>query len=73
MKLSPPKRKRPGRLLEGTERLRAIRALEVLEHVGTLRAQEVLKAIAAGMPAARLTKDAKASLERLAKRAGGGP
>jgi RNA polymerase sigma factor (sigma-70 family) len=45
-----------------------LRALEVLEHIGTAEAQEVLKDLAKGMPAARVTQEAKAALERLAKR-----
>lgn len=50
------------------ERLRGLRALEVLEHIGTPDAQRVLNTLAKGAPTARLTQEAKASLERLAKR-----
>ena len=42
-----------------------MRAVEVLERIGTSEAAELLKALAKGTPAARVTKEAKASLERL--------
>ncbi|HMC65360.1 MAG TPA: hypothetical protein VKI65_10520, partial [Gemmataceae bacterium] len=48
--------------------LQALRAVEVLEHSGTPEAQELLKRLAISTPAARLTQEAKAALERLAKR-----
>jgi WD40 repeat protein len=51
------------------ERLRALRALAVLEHIGSPEAKEVLARLADGAPEARLTKEAKASLARLAQRA----
>jgi WD40 repeat protein len=44
------------------------RALEVLEHIGNGEARELLKILAAGQPHAPLTREAKASLERLARR-----
>jgi len=44
-----------------------LRALEVLEHIGTPQATQVLQRIAKGAPKARLTQEAKASLERLSK------
>jgi hypothetical protein len=50
------------------ETLRAVRAVEVLEWVGTPEARRVLESVAAGAPEARLTQEAQASLERLAKR-----
>jgi hypothetical protein len=50
------------------EQLRMIRAVEVLEHIGTPEAKQVLRSLAKGAPEARLTKEAMASLERLAKR-----
>jgi hypothetical protein len=51
------------------ERMRALRAIEVLEHIGTPEAQDVLNSLAQGASEARLTQEAKTSLERLAKRA----
>ena len=54
------------------ERLRVWRVIQVLEGIGTPEAQGVLKTLAEGAPASRLTQEAKASLERLAKRAGSG-
>lgn len=50
------------------ERLRMLRAVEALELARTERARDVLKTLAAGASGARLTEEAKASLERLAKR-----
>jgi RNA polymerase sigma factor (sigma-70 family) len=52
------------------ERLRQVRATEVLELAGTKEARERLATLAAGAEAARLTEEAKAALERLAKREG---
>jgi WD40 repeat protein len=73
--LAPEARKRVTELLEGLrtlplspDGLRGMRALEVLERIGTADARAVLKTLAAGAPAARLTREAKASLERLARR-----
>jgi hypothetical protein len=54
-------------LLSG-EALRAWRTLEALEAMGTPDAKQVLKRLAQGAEGARLTSEAKASLERLAKR-----
>jgi RNA polymerase sigma factor (sigma-70 family) len=48
--------------------LRTHRATQILEQIGTPEAQEVLGILAKGVPEARLTQEAKASLERLAKR-----
>jgi RNA polymerase sigma factor (sigma-70 family) len=53
------------------ERLREVRAVEVLEHVGTAEARKLLDEIAGGTKDARLTREAKAAVERLAKRAAG--
>jgi hypothetical protein len=50
------------------ERLRQLRAVEVLERIATPAAREVLEALAKGAPGARLTQEAKASLERLSAR-----
>jgi hypothetical protein len=52
------------------EALRALRAIEVLEHIGTPEASRLLKALADGAPEARLTREAKAALQRLEKRSG---
>jgi WD40 repeat protein len=52
------------------EQLRALRAVEVLEHIGTPGARQVLEGLAAGAPEARLTREARASLKRLAARRG---
>jgi RNA polymerase sigma factor (sigma-70 family) len=52
------------------ERLRAVRAVEVLELAGTKEAREVLATLAAGAEGAWLTEQARAALERLARRAG---
>jgi RNA polymerase sigma factor (sigma-70 family) len=49
------------------DRLRALRALQVLEYAGTAGAREHLRALSKGVPDARLTREAKAALERLAK------
>jgi RNA polymerase sigma factor (sigma-70 family) len=49
------------------ELLRSLRALAVLEDIGTPAAHKVLERLAAGAPEARLTQEAKASLERLAR------
>jgi WD40 repeat protein len=49
--------------------LREVRAIEVLEHIATPEARKLLSDLASGMPEARLTQDAKASLERLSGRA----
>jgi RNA polymerase sigma factor (sigma-70 family) len=53
--------------------LRALRALEVLETLGTKEAREVLETLARGVTEARLTSEAKASLERLARRSSATP
>jgi WD40 repeat protein len=69
-------RRRVERLLQvvrgpmnSPDRLRTFRAIQVLEHIGTPEAQDVLRTLAKGAAEARLTQEAKASLERLAKRA----
>jgi hypothetical protein len=51
------------------EALRELRALEALEATGTPAAQKALARLARGHPGARLTREARASLERLSKRA----
>jgi WD40 repeat protein len=55
------------------ERLRQLRAVEVLEHVGSPEAREVLEKLAGGAPEARLTREARAALDRLARRPTGPP
>jgi hypothetical protein len=51
--------------LNHPERLRELRAVEVLEHIATPSARDLLTDLAKGAPGARLTVEAKASLERL--------
>src|SRR5262249_54099418 len=56
----------PGNLLGGSpEQLRQLRAVEVLEKAGGAEARELLRRLAVGAPAARLTREARAALERL--------
>jgi WD40 repeat protein len=50
------------------EPLRGLRAVEVLERIGTPEARAVLHRLAGGAPEARLTREARAALERLAPR-----
>ena len=47
--------------------LQDIRSVEVIEHLGTAPARQLLRELAKGMPEARLTREAKAALARLAK------
>ena len=75
-KPSNESRKRLMELLARTkvvagEELQAIRAVEVLERIATPAARSLLQRLATGAPQARLTQEAKASSNRLAKRAGG--
>jgi hypothetical protein len=49
--------------------VRTIRAIQVLELIATPEAQAVLEGIAGGAPGLLQTKEAQASLNRLAKRA----
>jgi RNA polymerase sigma factor (sigma-70 family) len=51
-----------------SEQLRAIRAVAVLEQIGGEEARKLLAGLAAGAQKARLTREAKAALERLARR-----
>jgi hypothetical protein len=55
---------RPGRVPEVRRHLRAVRLLEM---VGTPEARQVLKKLAEGVPEARVTREARAALERLAR------
>jgi WD40 repeat protein len=47
------------------EMLRMLRGMEVLEHIGTLTARKTLDSLAEGVPQARLTREAKAVLQRM--------
>jgi RNA polymerase sigma factor (sigma-70 family) len=74
-KLPLESRKRVEELLEGLrkvaaspERLRELRAVETLEHIGTPDARQVLQTLAEGAPEARLTREARAALDRLSRR-----
>jgi RNA polymerase sigma factor (sigma-70 family) len=49
------------------EDLRLVRVIEVLERIGTPRARQLLEQLHREMPASRVGREAKASLERLAK------
>jgi WD40 repeat protein len=55
------------------ERLRNLRAVEVLERIGTAEARKLLQTIAEGTPGARLTREARAALQRLAKQPASAP
>jgi RNA polymerase sigma factor (sigma-70 family) len=50
------------------ECMRCLRAVEVLERLGSAKARQVLQTLAGGDLQSRLTREAKAALERLAKR-----
>src|SRR5262249_22144585 len=50
------------------DQLRELRALELLEHIATPEAQQFLRKLADGAPDARLTREAKAALQRLERR-----
>jgi len=72
-KPSPEVRQRIEKLLSKIdplfpESLRTLRAVEVLEYIGTSESKKVLETLVTGAEGARLTKEAKASLERLNKR-----
>jgi hypothetical protein len=56
-----------GRWGLGAGELRAARAAEALELIGTAAARDVLRNLAQGAPDARLTREARASLERSAR------
>jgi hypothetical protein len=49
-------------------RLRVLRALQVLEDVGTAEARELLETLSKGAADAQVTQEAKAALQRLARR-----
>jgi hypothetical protein len=50
-----------------------LRAVEVLERIGNAEARRVLEALAKGAPEARLTREARTSLERLLGRTAAAP
>lgn len=56
------------RVVLSPESLRRIRAIQALERIGSPEGRQVLEALAQGPPAARETRDAKAALDRLARR-----
>jgi hypothetical protein len=60
--------KNPGGPIENPERLRGLRAVELLERVDSPEARRLLSTLAAGAPEARLTRDARAALDRLTRR-----
>jgi hypothetical protein len=74
-KPSPEARRRLLRLLEGIDRqesphwLRAVRALQVLEGIASAEARRVLEGLARGAADAPLTREARAALRRLERRA----
>jgi HEAT repeat protein len=53
--------------------LRILRAVQVLELIGSADACKLLEKLAQGIPEARLTQEAKAARERLAKRLAAAP
>jgi WD40 repeat protein len=56
---------RIGRPFGHPQRLREVRAVEALEMAGTPAAKSLLAELAAGSPEARLTREAKAALDRM--------
>ena len=48
---------------------RDLRAVELLELIGSAEARRVLQTVAGGMPGARLTREARSALQRLAQQA----
>jgi hypothetical protein len=50
------------------EQMRSLRGVEVLEHIGSPEARRLLAELSKGTDGARLTRDAKAALERLSTR-----
>jgi hypothetical protein len=69
-------RKRLERLLDylsrqvhRTGQVRDLRAIELLEFIGSPAARQLLAALAGGVPGARLTREAKGAVQRLAKHA----
>ncbi|MGH7173034.1 MAG: WD40 repeat domain-containing protein [Gemmataceae bacterium] len=73
-------RRRLQGLLEGMpywrptpEILRQLRAIEVLERIGTLEAQKLLESMSGGAAGARLTREARAAIQRLQAHQGAKP
>lgn len=73
-------RRRIQRLVQELERqqsapetMRALRAIQVLESTGTPEARLLLEKLAQGTAQARLTREARAVLERLGRKPGAGP
>jgi RNA polymerase sigma factor (sigma-70 family) len=68
-------RTRLEQVLKGIEEtsIQASRALRILEYLGTPAAKQLLEKLSHGPPEARLTQEAKAAQERLAKRLPSGP
>jgi RNA polymerase sigma factor (sigma-70 family) len=72
---SPQRRRRVEAVLEALdtsglltgESLRGARAVQVLERIGSPEARQALERVAGGVESARLTQEAKAALERLAR------
>ncbi len=58
---------RPQALIDSPEVLRGVRAIGVLERIGTPAARQVVESLASGVPEARVTQEAKATLGRLVK------
>jgi dipeptidyl aminopeptidase/acylaminoacyl peptidase len=56
------------RLVPSPEFLRSLRALQILEAIGDEPARQVLSRLAEGAPASRLTREARAAVDRLAHR-----
>ena len=54
--------------LESPELMRSLRAIQALETIGTPAAQDVLREVAGGAAAARETREAQATLQRLQQR-----
>ncbi len=52
------------------EWLRALRVLQVLESIGSAKAKKVLEGLSQGAARAGLMEEAKAALQRLARRSG---
>ena len=58
---------RADRFIYSSRQLQSLRAIEVLETIGETDARQLLDELSKGTPAFRVTQEATASLERLAK------